>query len=299
MNKPVSPLWGPITIEEDVCFVWKLDHVWFWIKKRQDEWFVLLDRNQQKALDTTQIAKQHPLLVQAGETSSESDDSDDSNGSIPPDPQVLAQPTETPAVEGWSRFVTLQQDELSILPALPDRPLVVKPFMRVSLLPGRWAQFFVAVPVWISLVARKVKNETVFEEFPSQLLSNTWFGDPLGGELCYALHTPLLREEPAHTFPAHSIICPLIIKNASSETLQFQRLCIHVENLQIFLTEKGLVTNQINVVFRGEDSSSQIDVQKKPHKDALKPELVRDPREPMSKSVLRKTFDRFKEMTGF
>lgn len=295
MNNDDSSLWGPIHIEEDVCFVWKLKHVWFWIKKRQDEWFVLLDRDQQKALDSVSLAQQHPLLRPAtdqdpliqGESSNLDHD------------LVIAQPTETPAVEGWSRFVTLQQDELSVLPALPDRPIVVRPFMRVSLLPGRWAQFFVAVPVWISLVARKVKNETVFEEFPSQLLSNTWFGDPQGGELCYALHTPLLREEPTKAFPPYFIICPLIIKNSSTETLQFQRLCIHVENLQIFHTDKGLVTNQINVVFRGEDNSSQIDVQKKPHKDAIKPELVRAPREPMSRSVLRKTFDRFKEMTGF
>ena len=296
MKNQVSPLWGPIHIEEDVCFVWKLEHVWFWVKKRQDEWFVLLDRDQQKAIDTSHIAKQHPLLVKPSDPNLDPNSSAEHNVTKS---EIIAQPTETPAVEGWSRFVTLQQDELSILPALPDRPLVVKPFMRVSLLPGRWAQFFVAVPVWISLVARKVKNETVFEEFPSQLLSNTWFGDSQSGELCYALHTPLLREEPEHEFPAHSIICPLIIKNISSETLQFQRLCIHVENLQIFHTEKGLVTNQINVVFRGDDISSQIDVQKKPHKDAVKPELVRDPREPMSKSVIRKTFDRFKEMTGF
>jgi len=297
MKNDYPSLWGPIQIEEDVCFVWKLKHVWFWIKKRQDEWFVLLDRDQQKALDTRFLVQHHPLLTPSTEI--DLDYPAQEGSSNVENELVIAQPTETPAVEGWSRFVTLQQDELSVLPALPDRPIVVRPFMRVSLLPGRWAQFFVAVPVWISLVARKVKNETVFEEFPSQLLSNTWFGDPLGGELCYALHTPLLREEPIKSFPPNFIICPLIIKNSSAETLQFQRLCIHVENLQIFHTDKGLVTNQINVVFKGEDNSSQIDVQKKPHKDAIKPELVRDPREPMSKSVLRKTFDRFKEMTGF
>jgi len=265
-----------------------LAHLWFWIKKRQDEWFVLLQRHQ--SLQSAPPGFRHPLLISAQKDQTPFEDLD----TLP----LHGESTEPPPVEGWSRFVTLQQEELSILPALPDRPLVVRPFMRISLLPGRWAQFFITVPVWVSLAARKVKKQTVFEEFPSQVLSSTWFGDTTGGELCYALHTPLLREEPEGIIPPHQVVCPLIIRNQSNITLDFQRLCIHVENLEIFHTPRGLFTNQVQVVFKGDDQATQIEIAKRPNKDGVSIELLRPPREPMSRSVLRKTFDSIKEMTG-
>lgn len=270
-------LWGQVEVQDDQCYVWKLRDLWFWVRRRRDEWFLLLDRQQAKEAgrhgeDIPEEASSHPVYAEA---------------------------TETPQVEGWSRYVTLSQDSLRILPALPDRALVVRPFMKVSLLPDRWAQFYVAIPLWISLIAGKTKNQTVFEEFPSKQLSNTWFGSPQSGELCYALHTPLMRVLPEQHPGDDFLICPLVIRNASSETLQFQRLCIHVDNLEIFKSKSGLVTNQVNVLFKGGAQPTQIDTQKKPPAGIEKIELLRGPREAMNRTVLRKTFDVFKEITGF
>ena len=281
-------LWGPVEVLDDQCYIWQLRDIWFWVRKRRDEWFVLLDREQAHAAAPPKFARtiQGGRIVQVPQEIRET-------GTY-----VIGEACETPQVGAWSRFVTVEQDTLQILPALPDRALVVRPFMKVSLLPGRWAEFFLTVPLWVSMLAGKGKSQTVFEEFPSHLLSNTWFGTTQAGELCYALHTALLRDDPGLEAGFDHAICPLVIRNTSNETLQFQRLCIHVENLELFSTSQGLVTNQIQVLFKGGDQPTQIDVQKKPHAGAKNPVRIREPRIPMSRSVLRRTFDVFKEITG-
>ncbi|KGE71711.1 DUF432 domain-containing protein [Spirochaeta lutea] len=270
-----TDLWGPIRTDDTTCLYWSFPQCELWIRRVTDEWFVL-----------TQHAQDYALPVATHHTTDNL-------------PLEAAIPVDPPEVNGWSRFVTLQQDELGLLPALPDRPLVIRPSMSSTLLPGRWAQFFLAIPVWANLVTLKSKEQTIFQEIPLTLLSNTWFGNTTGGELCYALDTPFHRSPDEIQKNPVTAICPLTIKNSSKELLQFQRLCLHVENLELYQEETQLWTNQITVTYKGAELLSQIDIKKTPARESQgKTTRLRTARVPANKGAIRKTFDRFKEITG-
>jgi hypothetical protein len=70
------------------------------------------------------------------------------------------------------------------------------------------------------------KKKVRFLEIPSQTLSNTWFGDTMNGELCYALTTRALRKVEEHVTLPERIICPVRILNNGNEALDFQSLCV-------------------------------------------------------------------------
>ena len=87
----------------------------------------------------------------------------------------------------WGRWVIGDTaDTLQLSPAMPDRPVVVRPEMPVKIPPAREALFFVSIPIWVRINAGSGDLLKLCEH-PSLVLSNTWFGDPMSGELCYAL----------------------------------------------------------------------------------------------------------------
>ena len=82
----------------------------------------------------------------------------------------------------------------------------------------------------------------VLKEEPTVVLSNTWFGDPMGGELCYALRTSARRSFDTLRKRPNRAICSVLIKNAFSTPLDFQRLCIKEgfeTTRRLFLSRRG------------------------------------------------------------
>ena len=102
------------------------------------------------------------------------------------------------------------------------------------------------------------QNDVLLKEFPVTILSDTWLGDPITGELCYSIDYNLT--DNYQTFPEtpDNAICPIIINNNSPAPLIFQRLCVRCIHLKIYKGEKHLWTNQANVNFRGPDQISQV-----------------------------------------
>ncbi|MDT8388908.1 MAG: hypothetical protein RRC34_00180 [Lentisphaeria bacterium] len=151
----------------------------------------------------------------------------------------------------WKRWVGgAEFDRLIFKPIMPDRPIVVRPEMPVSLLPKETAMFFVGVPSFISVCVGK--HEKQLCDIPTSILSNTWFGETtVDGALCYGLKTTAKREHNQLLNHPFRVICPIRIKNASSEILDIESLCLPVKHLSVYLGETRLWGNQETVEFRG------------------------------------------------
>ena len=157
------------------------------------------------------------------------------------------------------RWVTSASPEkLSLLPVVPDRPVVVRPERPVHLLPGRKIKFFLTVPAWIRVSASSGKPSQL-AEFPTEVLSNTWFGDPAGGELCYSLTTLGRRELSEVPAESHMLTCPVVARNASSESLLFERICVRMPHLRTYQGTTRLWTNELKVTFKGMEAGSTVE----------------------------------------
>ena len=199
----------------------------------------------------------------------------------------------------WKRWVVGEKSNtISILPIMPDRPVVVRPEVPVKIPEGHEALFFVSIPVWVKIVVDNTK-ETVLCEEPSIILSNIWFGDPMSGELCYSLRSRARRQIVDSEAKPHKAICPVRIKNVAQSQLNVDRFCVNVEYLKIYKGQKQLWTNEVHITFQGEDAASKIDyLQKSPEYEAVD-SILSDAKTKWKKTLMKKSLGTFKLLTGF
>jgi hypothetical protein len=181
---------------------------------------------------------------------------------------------------------------------LPDRPLVVRPDRALTILPGQSTIFFLELPVWFRLSATGHQPARIFEE-PLSALTRTWFGDPVTGELCWGLATRLHHALDSVIASAYIAVCPLMIENSSETDLAFEKICIHAENLSIFLGDHRLWTNSLHAVFMGPEQSTQMEIVHTPPEFEPGLRLVSEARQPSAGWNIRRTFGVLKYFTDF
>jgi hypothetical protein len=171
-----------------------------------------------------------------------------------------------PETPDWKRIGAWDDlGNLRMLPRFPDRPVLVRPQFPYTLLPGERIRFLVVVPVWVTLGR---EGEPPVLQQPVLKLSNTWFGTPTSGELCYAIRTLAHREGDDLDNGSWQVVCPVRIRNQSKETVSFERLCLRVKHLSIYQhPTRGLWANESSVNFRGGDSWSRVAYARKPPVD--------------------------------
>lgn len=183
------------------------------------------------------------------------------------------------------------------VPVMPDRSVVVRPETALAVAKARDALFFLTIPVWIRVVTNPPEG-TSLGDFPTQILSNTWFGQPTAGELCYALHTRARRNIADLDPSPCGAICPLSIQNRATRELNFERLCVRVEHLELYRSGERLWSNQLSVRFQGEEQSSQVTIGKGAPKGAANPVRMCEARKPGSKTLLEHSFSFLRSLTG-
>jgi hypothetical protein len=203
-----------------------------------------------------------------------------------------------PASSGWRHYLSRESGPVRPQPVLPDRGIVVKPDRSLTLLAGERSQFYLEIPVWFRMNAGGERQVRVFEE-PITVLSNTWFGDPVNGELCYVLATRLHQSMSSMQPSACRAVCPMEVTNDSATDLAFERICLHVQNLAVFRGAERLWTNGLSVLFRGAEQASHIQVT--PSAPAFEPGLApaAPARQPAEGWDIRKTFSRIREFADF
>lgn len=127
---------------------------------------------------------------------------------------------------------------LRLVPALADRPVVVRPEMPLHIPSGEEITLFVSTTLWVRVFVGHVAEPLV--EMPTLRPSDTWFGvNTREGELCYASRTlAQLRMEDLVPRP-HRAITPVHIHNHAAGPLQVDRLSVPVPLLELHATPQG------------------------------------------------------------
>jgi hypothetical protein len=258
-------LWEPFKIERGKEYHWQIGPLKIWLEKIEDELLIASEQSPDD-LESEQI--------------------------------VIAKLSEKPETPEWTRFVCAGPDTIQLLPALQDRAIVVGSEMKVKILKENSALFFVTIPVWVRIYVGD-KKATVLTEIPTVSLSNTWFGDPMTGELCYSLTTKARRSIGESDIHPHRAICPVKITNRSTNPLDFQKFSIHVEHLKVYAGQKTLWTNEVKITFFCEDQPSKIDFSDKKPDLAKGCVLLSKERTPIDRSLLKKGVSFFKYFTSF
>jgi hypothetical protein len=265
MQKTGVAVWDEVEIAQKRCAAWRFPRRSIWVERVESEWHVLTQEEPESGKDA-----RSGFVARA----------------------------EKPRSEQWRHYLHKDGARLSPAPVLPDRPLVVKPDRSLTLLPGQNAIFFLELPLWFRLSTVGSRPSMIFEE-PLNVLTRTWFGDPLTGELCYGLATRLHHALDSADVSACIAICPLTVTNDSDTDLPFEKICLHAENLSVFRGSRRLWSNSLTVVFKGADLATQIEIaQGAPgYEDGLV--QVSAARLPASGWNIRRTFGMLKSFADF
>ena len=250
--------WGPLTPGTHTSTTWQIGRCRFWARSTEDEWEIA----SRYAADDDEVV----------------DEAEDDLS--------------------WTRFVTVANDQLNVVPALPDRPVVVRPASPIVILPERWGRFFFRVPLWARFISQPGGTQTTMEEIPTRRPPSIWFGSIASGELCYALEAPLERRLEEVSLSEAYAACEVIVRNTSRERLRFERICVHVENMRLFRAEDRLWTNEVRVAFRGAEHTSQLTFLPLPPETAGQAVVVSEPRIPPEAGIIKRSFALIREITG-
>jgi hypothetical protein len=211
-----------------------------------------------------------------------------------------ATPQPPPENISWSRWPFKNEHRtIQLTPLPPDRAVVIKPESSFRILKHKQVKVCARVPVWIqiSVISRKGFHLTL-TEIPSMVLSNTWFGSFLEGELCYAISSGLRQRFESDTHRQHMIMCPILLDNKSDEELLIDKICLHVDNLSLYIDNRQLWSDETRIVYKGSEEVSQVSVSGLPPDEATSANLITAPRNPVKKNFLAKTFSTLKDLPG-
>ena len=259
-------LWEPRQLASEDWYQTRIGPLAIWLRRSPEDWYVAHERE--------------PGHDQAGDA---------------PAPLHLAQNRDVDRLT-WNRWVAGKEAvQVRLVPCMPDRAVVIRPRYPLNVPRGKEVLFFVSLPVWTRVL---VGESEMLCELPTVVLNNTWFGDPITGELCYSLKTKVLRQIDMVEQSAHLAVCPVLIRNRAFVDLDFQRICIRVEYLSVYRGRTRLWTNLVEVQFHGEDLNSTIITGRGAPEFERTAEKLCDARLPTERSLLKKSFSFLKALTG-
>lgn len=259
-------LWEPHKIEQDQCLEAQVGPLQLWLRRSGDE---------------IRIARKH-------------------RGN--PESRLKATPLHPaaerkPAGLDWTRWICGDCDQVALTPVAPDRPVVVRPEAPVKIPPGREALFFVGVPLWVRITAGAANKIQLCEE-SSVTLSNIWFGDPMSGDLCYSLRTRARRRISDSQIEPHRAVCPVTIRSAAPVQVDIERFCVHVAHLSIYPGTSRLWTGGVQITFKGEAETSQVEYSEKPPTYEEVEMALSEPRTPVKKRLVQRSLGSFGSFGG-
>jgi hypothetical protein len=203
--------------------------------------------------------------------------------------------TEKPDFEQGEYFQTGKSNTLFIVPALPEKPLVFKG-SKLHVSPGQKLTFFLKIPLTIQVYFSKIIPENLMKEFPTQRLSDTWFGEPYSGEPAFSIGSEFfMTVREAVPLPFESI-CPVTIHNNSPGVLEVERLIIRVENMALYQNKGNIITSLLLVEYRGKEviSSATYHYSKSFHGEQA--DQVTKPRSESTRNLLKINFHFIKNL---
>lgn len=209
---------------------------------------------------------------------------------------------DTPSEDAdWSRWATRDDPHLlRITPVFPDRSLVVKPEHPFTLLRHAKARVYMRVPVWVKVetVEKARSKAALLTEIPTEVLSETWWGDFLEGELAYWLTTKARRGLRPEHFEPHLVMSTVQLTNLSEDDLRVEKLSLRVEHLSMYHKEGWLWAEEVRVNYHGDAEGSEIHMDDEPPREAEGAEEI-SPARFQARSLRARTFARLRALSGF
>lgn len=211
-----------------------------------------------------------------------------------------ALPVAGPAAEVDEEFIWERWDRdpkdarIHFRPAYPPLPVVARPRSLLNLSPNGNATFFVGIPAWIELFGECQGKMSRLTSIPTEVLSKTWHGSPLAGNLAFALKTYARRVFIPEDWPNHEIVCSIGIINEGADHLPFERLYLETQHLSVFEKDKRLWGNAARIRSNPtENNTSDVTYAPRPaspNKDGVE---ISPPREgPRRKSTIQSAFSK-------
>lgn len=182
-----------------------------------------------------------------------------------------------------------KSNKLILAPALPVKPMVFKS-SRIIISPKQRLTFFVKIPLILQVYASKIQDENLLAEFPLQHISNTWFGEPVNGEVAFALESDHYLDFKAIEADERFAICPITIFNNDNAALEIERLIIRVDQMHLVKFNNHLVTSQVKLEYKGKDYLSSVNYGFSKAYHGENHDIVAKPRNPEGKSMLKINF---------
>ena len=205
---------------------------------------------------------------------------------------IVAETTNTPDgddIDVWRFAVQSESNAVRLVPALPDRSLIVKTTKPIFVPSMEETILFVSIPLWFRIYIGGGSTELMDSAIVRP--SDTWFGpNTMTGDLCYASQTSFRLHIENLTLRPHRSIAAVRIRNNSILKLHIERLRIPVNNLSLFVSENGHLWTEALTLERVEDTDrANVQLDKKPIliKEST---LVTQPRTKISKGFLLDAF---------
>lgn len=175
-----------------------------------------------------------------------------------PGPREVAEPESA----GWTRWAFREvRDYACFSPALPDRPVVVRPRFPLNIPVGEQVMLYVSMPVWVSVsiaTGNDMESAVKINSYPCLILSDTWFGDQMSGEFCYALKSRARRQLEQLGHRVDRAIVPVSVANHSNAVISLQKVCLRTVHLPLFMAGSGLWTGSLQIHYEGKDANEKI-----------------------------------------
>lgn len=139
-------------------------------------------------------------------------------------------------------------DRIDLVPAQPDRPVVLRLGAPISLAPSAFLRGWVSLPLW--LMIRERDRGVPLAQWPLQPVSDTWVGEsPLAGEFGYGLNGDLL-ETPVNESWLLSV--PVELRNKDIVPVVVDRLLLPAPHLSVFESKgEGFCTEHVDFPMDG------------------------------------------------
>ncbi len=197
----------------------------------------------------------------------------------------------------WTQIIVRNPDRvIRFFPVMPDRAVVVRLRNPTKIEKDGECVLFVFIPVWVRIFVGRDSTEGILD-LPSVMLSNTWFGDTVSGELCYSLKIPCELALTTTNLGLHRVICPVRIRNRSDGDLLLQRICVHVDHLSIYRGTKANWANEVNAEYQGEEQTCSISYHEKPPEFDEIEGMLMPAREQNSNGLMQRTIGNLKNIS--
>ncbi len=250
-----SNIWGSFDIVDNQIYFWRVGNCNIWLKREEDNIYIKwFYSNSNNKIDNENI--------------------------VPDD-------------EGWSHYVIKGKSEsIELSPAMPDRSLVIKVKRPFYLPPGIKKRIYIDVPLWIC-ISTVGNNKAKLVEIPSFILSNTWFGTPIEGQVCYWLMSEVNFGIEEYSHIPYMATCPVTLKNISNENLLVKKFLIPVENSVLFIHNNELWSDEILISYKGQNDVSFVECKGHVLKEFIGAKKICEPRKKQTNKRFVRTFDSF------